>query len=294
MTPHPPPLGRPNSPRTRLAALHALFLVHPIGVALSLSACGEDTRTPGLGARCQPELVSACADDLVCVDGLCRDRFAPPAPVTPPLAPSATFEVVAPDTADTADTIDPEATLDTGPSPDTDAVERVTITSYDPELEADTRLALAVGQAAVMEVFIPIESRPAVLFVNAFRPDGPACGLFRPLVWLPRARPDGMTEFVTLPDIIGLARPISTVVGSPTFTALPLPEAPDDALLARAPHRVGARYEGPCTANTTAPFLLLDTSADTSRTWVWADAWIPGADLALPGRWAFALQLRVN
>lgn len=263
-----------------------------------LMACEETRPLPGPGDRCSSTLASACADELVCVDGLCRPLAPQPTPETPAPGPIATF-----DTSDTRDPSDPPDSAE-GPdsTPDSDtgpAIERVTLTTWDPENPAGTRLALAVGQAAAVGVFVPIESRPEQVLVVAWRPDGPACGLFRPLIWLPRASTGDPTaiDFAVMPDLIGVARPVTTAVGSPTFAALPFPEARLDAPaepLTRAPHRIGVRYEGPCTGSDVAPYIQLDASSDTLDTWVWADAWIPGGDLDLPGRWAFALQLRVE
>lgn len=259
------------------------------------AACEESPPLPGPGERCAPSLPSACADGLACVDGLCRPLAPQPTPERPTPGPIATFDVVSPaDTPDASEPPDSTSETDTGP-----IVERVTLTTWDPDDPAETRLALAAGQAAAVGVFVPIESRPEQLLVVAWRPDAPACGLFRPLIWLPRTPPGDPTgvDFPVMPDLIGVARPIPTAVGSPAFAALPLPEALEDgtpARLMRAPHRIGVRYEGPCTANDVAPYLQLDASGDTLDTWVWSDGWIPGADLGLPGRWAFALQLRVD
>jgi hypothetical protein len=261
-------------------------------------ACEEDPALPGPGERCTTSLASACADELVCVDGLCRPRAQNPTPEVPGPDALATFDIDSPedtpDSTDTTDSPDTSSDTDTGP-----IIERVTLTTWDPENPATTRLALGIGQAAAVGVFVPLDSRPEQLLVVAWRPDAPACGLFRPLVWLPRPSADDPTvvDFPVMPDLIGVARPIETAVGSQAFAALPLPETLEDgtaAKLARAPHRIGVRYEGPCTPNDVAPYLQLDASGDTRDTWVWSDAWIPGADLGLPGRWAFALQLRVE
>lgn len=266
---------------------------------LCTSGCEDSSTVPGTGERCAHGSVpSACAEGLVCVDGLCRQRTQGPLPETPPPGPIATFDVsdtaFAADVPDSLEPSDSSAETDTGP-----LIERVTLTTWDPANPADTRLALGIGQAAAVDVFIPIESHPEQLFVVAWRPDGPACGLFRALIWLPRHPPEDPTvvDFAVMPDLIGAARPVATTVGSPAFAALPLPEAPLDTPtepLARAPHRVGVRYEGPCTGSDVPPFIQLDSSGDLLGTWVWSDAWIPGADLGLPGRWAFALQLRVE
>lgn len=284
---------------SRLGVLHAkLLFVILVHLPLHLSGCEESSTIPGVGERCAPSLPSACADGLVCVDGLCKARSQGPSPETPPPGPIATFDVS--DTVLPSDTHDTTETTDSSAAPDTTPIiERVTVTTWDPANPAETRLALGMGQAAVVEVFIPIESRPEQLSVVAWRPDGPACGLFRALIWLPRTSPrdPSAVDFAVMPDLIGTARPVATAVGSPAFTALPLPEAlPDTAPepLARAPHRIGVRYEGPCTGSDVAPYIQLDASGDTLGTWVWSDAWIPGADLGLPGRWAFALQLRVD
>jgi hypothetical protein len=256
----------------------------------SLSACTEDLRQPVAGERCGDK-DAACADGLVCVDGLCRVRPETPAPPTPPTPPVATFDIVAaPDLPAPTDTRQDDVPFETDTGP---IVERLRLGAFDATAPADTRLALAIGQAAAAEIFVPINSRPELLRVTAWRPDTASCGLFRPLLWAPRALlPDGSATFGVFPDVIGLALPVEVRADTPTTIELPFPAelAPADGL-GRAPYRVGARFEGPCTTSASTPFVLLDTSGDVADTFVWSEAWVPGADLGLPGRFALELQV---
>lgn len=244
-------------------------------IVCALFACDTQTPAPEAGSRCEaPPRV--CAADLVCVDGLCRVRPPAPSPLAPPESPLATFDVVTTDVTDAAN--------DT--QPDTQPVERIVLGDLDENAIADTRLSLSIGQAAVTQLVVPFDARPELVRLVVFR-HGPGCGLFRPLLWMPRD-PDKAT-FAVFPDVIGTALPLDTRDDAPAVVELPLPAL--DALVGPATYRVGVRYEGPCTMSTSPPFIALDTSGDTTQTFVWADTWIPGADLSLPGRWAMALQV---
>lgn len=256
-------------------------------MVLPLVACTADTPLPLAGERCS----GACDDELVCVDGLCRLRPETPLPVPPPGPPMATFDVSSVPDADTLDDTLDDSLPDPEASP---LLERLVVGAFDETRPADTRLALAVGQAVATEVSIPSASRPELVRVTVFRPDTTGCGIFRSLLWVPRdVAPGGDLTFDIFPSSIGEARMVEVRDATPNTVELALPDfvsIPPTATRVR----FGARFEGPCTTSASPPFVLVDTSADLSDTFIWSEAWVPGADLSLPGRFAIELQLLVD
>lgn len=253
-------------------------------------ACGDDVSGAGLGFTCAASPAPPCQPELVCLDTVCRLRPDAELPDPVGLPPSATFDIVVPDPPDVPDLVQDTPT----PEPDLPPPERLFIGDFDDSVPSDTRLGLAVGQAAAREVLVPTIATLELVRVFAWNP-GPteACGRFRATLWPPRAVfPEGGATFAITPDFLG---PEERVIVAPSArVTVDLPFSPLPPLAGRAPHRFGARYEGPCEDATSAPFVLVDASGDPTDSYVWAETWVPGDVLELTGRWGLQLGIRVD
>ncbi|MFO0749249.1 MAG: hypothetical protein U1F43_26835 [Myxococcota bacterium] len=268
------------------ATLAALVSVALFGLGLA-SACGEASSERGAGAVCDP--LARCDGALLCLDGRCVERPVPPAPPdTETLPPLAHVDVVSsPDGESDALSADDAASDADAPAGEVDGASgetRLVLGPHDALADpSDTKLGLAVGQAAVREVAVPAPAEVAGLEVVAVAPAGAqasACGLYAPVLW----RPDGDGGFAVAPSWRAEARPLraSDAVISWAIDG----ERPT---LAPGAVRFGLLYEGPCPDATFAPWLGLDASGDDSDSFVWAASWIPGHALALSGRWGLSL-----
>lgn len=258
------------------------------------AACADGEAPAALGDRCRASAPSACAPGLVCLDGLCRERPDAASPDELPLPPLATFDIV--ETALEPDSEPP----DTAPAEVHDTrpdVERLVLGAFDAAHPSELRLSLVVGQAAVREVLVPINSRPELARVTLWRPGAePSCGRYRPVLWAPRALlPEGGATFGVFPDLVGEPLALRLADGAATPFELPFPSAPPPAgELGRAPYRVGVRYEGPCPDTAATPHVLIDTAGPVPDTFVWSETFVPAAELSLPGRFAVALQIAID
>lgn len=265
--------------------------------------CGADDASSGatggaLGAECDP--FAPCESPLLCLDGRCVARPAPPdvaRDTEPP--PLAHVDIVAPDPdadASDADAASDDASddasdvLDDGGDADAEIVgetELVLAPHEALENPSDTKLGLAPGQAAVRQVEVPEAASMAAIEAIAGAPGGAAqiaCGLYAPALWLPEVGGD----FAIMPTWRGAAQPVRA-----SDEPLRLAVEGDRPAIAPGPVRFGLVYEGPCPEATFGPWLVLDASGDPSDSFVWASAWIPGATLPLSGHWGLSLVVAV-
>ncbi len=255
-----------------------------------LAACSDTPTGAGPGFTCAAAPAPPCEPDLVCLDNVCRARPDAQSPAAIPLPPSASFDIVLPDPPDIPDIVE-----DTSPpEPDLPPPERLLIGDFDDTQPSDTRLGLAPGQAAAREVLVPAIATLELVRLRAWNPGPtPACGRFRATLWPPRAVfPEGGATFAITPDFIGPEQLV--VAAASELVSIELPFAPLPPIAGRAPYRFGALYEGPCEGATTTPFVLLDASGDATTSFVWAETWVPGDALELPGRWGLQLGIRVD
>jgi len=254
-------------------------------VLLALAACDDTAPARGVGAQCDPE--RACAAPLLCLDGLCVERPVPPAPADATLPPVAHYDIVEVQSEDTEVVEVDDVTV-----PEDDEV----VTSIELALgphdaltnPSDTRLGLAIGQAAARQVTVPAAALPVAIEAVLTSPSGTggaaACGRYDLALWVADA--DG--AFAVLPTWQSM--PIE-VVAADDVVRLPLLDAPS---LPAGELRYGLVFRGPCVGSTYPPWLGLDASGDPSSSFVWANVWIPGATLGLGGRWGLSLVVAVG